>query len=380
MKLSPSRWRLSALVVLAAATLGACGGVAQPEGWAAPAIEGEQLLYFPDHDVLASATLTNGTTASVEWTFPNDADVAQADIDLNAVYGDILKLDGIAYFADWNGRVYAVSADDGSLTWTTADRLTLTGSIVAGLASDSQRLFVATTEGRLYALDRTNGALSPGWPEGGRRFDKGIWASPVVAGDRLFVATMAGELHALATADGSDAWTQPFDAATGAIPDLTLLSDDVLFVPTLGKKVYFVNTADGTESYPAIETNEWVWTRPALGDDTAYFGDFSGSVHAVDITTGRERWVSKIGAKIKAGPALIGETLVVADREPAVTFLDAETGEQRGNRIPLSDAGTIRATVVASDGAAYILTTNGKLFRADPERLAVVEVPVTGAP
>jgi outer membrane protein assembly factor BamB len=111
-----------------------------------------------------------------------------------------------------------------------------------------------------------------------------------------------------------------------------------------------------------------------------YFGDFDGIVRAFDITSGAPVWSASVGHKIKAAPALVGDMLVVADRGPGVTFLDATTGQQQGNRVPLTDAGTVRSSLVAYEGGAFILTTNGKLFRAEPERLAVVQVPIAGAP
>ena len=80
---------------------------------------------------------------------------------------------------------------------------------------------------------------------------------------------------------------------------------------------------------------------------------------------------------VLAGAAVVGNTLVVADRKPVVTFIDTGTGEVL-NRVPLEGVGTVRADVVAADGSAYILTTKGRLFRASPETRQVVEVPVTG--
>lgn len=379
-KLQPTR----ALSVAALASLmliaAACGRVAQPEGWSSPSINGDQILYFPKKDLLAAAQLNDTTSATVQWTFPDDSLPTEEAIDIAAVYGDVLSIGGTLYFAGWEGEIYAVDANTGRLTWTTLDRLDMTGSIVAGLASDGERLFAATTEGRVYAFNLEDGAIAAGWDEDGLILPKAIWATPIVRGDTLIVATMNGEVHAVSTADGSATWPEPFKASTGAIPEIALLDDSLLFVPTVGKAVYLLDPETGKEAHPSIRTDDWVWTRPALDGETVYFGDFAGTLLAIDITTGEEEWHASTGHKIKAAPAIVGDVVVVADRGSAVSFFDKTTGEQRGNRIPLPDAGTIRANVVAHDGIAYILTTKGKLFRAEPERLAVVEVPVVGVP
>jgi len=358
----------------------ACGGVAQPQGWSTPLIDDSRIFYFPDNDQLAAAALAPTGSATVEWTFPNDSLPGEKDIDISAIYGDVLAIDGALYMAGWEGEVYAVDASTGRLVWTTRDRIDLTGSIVAGLTAYADRLFVATTEGRLYVLNRGDGSKAAGWPDDGLKFPKGIWATPILRGEILYVATMSGELHAIRASDGTSAWAVPYKADTGAIAEIALLGDSVLFVPTVGKRVYLVDPDTGLEAYPTITTEDWVWTRPAIEGSVVYFGDFSGTVHAVDITTGQHIWEVSTGEKIKAAPAIVGDTVVVADRSPAVTFLDKATGAQRGNRIPLADAGTIRANVVPSGNVAFILTTNGKLFRAEPDRLAVVEVPVAGVP
>lgn len=380
MKFLRSKAPIAVLATAIALIATACGGIAQPQGWSTPLIDDGRVFYFPHSDELAAAALAPAGTASVEWTFPNDSLPDEKDIDISAVYGDVLEIDGILYMAGWEGEVYAVNATTGRLTWTTRDRVDLTGSIVAGLTAYGDRLFVATTEGHLYVLNRADGSKADGWPEDGIEFPKGIWATPVLRGEILYVATMNGEVHAIRAADGTSAWAVPYKADTGAIAEIALLDDSVLFVPTVGKRVYLIDPNTGLEAYPTITTKDWVWTRPAVDGSVVYFGDFSGTMHAVDITTGQHIWEVSTDNKIKAAPAIVGDTVVVADRGPAVTFLDKATGAQRGNRIPLANAGTVRANVVANGNVAFILTTNGKLFRAEPERLAVVEVPVAGVP
>jgi hypothetical protein len=73
----------------------------------------------------------------------------------------------------------------------------------------------------------------------------------------------------------------------------------------------------------------------------------------------------------------VDDVLIVADRGPVVTFIDARNGEVL-NRVPIDGSGTVRANLLAARGGAYILTTNGRLFFANPKNRSVVEVTVTG--
>jgi hypothetical protein len=74
---------------------------------------------------------------------------------------------------------------------------------------------------------------------------------------------------------------------------------------------------------------------------------------------------------------VIGDVLIVADRDPTVTFFNLSNGDFL-NRVPLSDTGTVRANLVVKDGFAYFGTTDGELWRADPQNRSVREVILSG--
>ena len=113
-----------------------------------------------------------------------------------------------------------------------------------------------------------------------------------------------------------------------------------------------------------------------------FFGDFGGKVYGLDITaTGvTPTWsqpASVKGERVKAGAAIVDDVVVVADRSPTVTFISAADGSVL-NSVPLTDGDTVRADVVANDGEAYLVTTDGKLFRADPKQRRVIEITING--
>ena len=158
------------------------------------------------------------------------------------------------------------------------------------------------------------------------------------------------------------------------------MGDGHLFAPSLNKRVYILDAATG-RALQELPTKDWVWSGAAFKDNVAYFGDFSGNVYALDITTGTNRWkdVSLGDDRVKAGPAVVGDVVVFGDRAPAVHFLQASDGSRLGIGVPLVGAGTIRSDLVARDGAAYALTTSGRLFKIDAKTQTVNEVTVAGA-
>lgn len=360
-----------------------CAGIANPEGWARPALEDPTAYLVLDKDELFAVEVQDGNLGATRWTFPDkDRHPGQDDLDLRAIYSTPIVEGDTIFIADYDEGVFAINAEDGSIRWRIAGN-DISGNLVNELGSSDDLLSFGTTDGHVYVVKKSDGSPADGWPAGGKRFDKGVWAAPIIQGDRVFVATMGGELHALSLADGSEAWSQPFEA-NGAIASLTALGDDRLFVPSLDKRVYIVSSADGSV-LGEFKASDWVWTEPAVRGDRVYFGDFSGMVYAVDISNGANQvWEFKAGAKVKSAPAIVenvpnvGDVLVVADDEAVVYFLDAETGE-RLNAVPIQDAGRVRAGVTAFEGRAFVVTTKGRVFAAEPQRLAVVPVPIGGA-
>jgi len=376
---SPRAVLAGLVLVLVAAAAAGCGGVADPEGWSPPHFEDSTVYLFLDKDRLSSVTL-GGDGGTVAWSFPDDDLSAEEDIKIVSSYGEVIVDGDVVYFGGYEGQVYAVSRETGRLRWTTEGAASIDGGIVDGPILVDGKLFFGTTEGKVYALSAADGRVADGWPASGVDVGRGVWASPVVSGTTLFVATMGGKVYALSIADGTPVWAAPFESGRGAIPALSLAGESTLFVPTLGRRVYLVDTQSGQAIGEPLVTADWVWTDPVVADGVAYFGDFGGHLHALDITTGREVWARAVTVdeKVKAGPAVVDGMLVFADHGPTVYFVALEDGEVL-NSVPLPTDGTVRARVVAEGGFAYIVTTKGKLFRANPANRSVVEVPIGGA-
>lgn len=380
-----TRFRLLGAALLAATALlgAACVAVTSPEGWAPPLLADTSALYLTtDHGHLVRTTLADdGRSATAAWTFPDKDVKADDKIRPDAAYGAPIVADGRVYYATFDAGVFALDAETGRPDWPEAGKTNasaITGNIAGGLAYANGILFFGTTEGRLYGWNAANGAPAPGW-ETPLRFDAGIWATPVAIGGTLYIATMDGQVHAIRIADRSPAWPAPF-AATGAIADLVALDEARLFVPSINRHVYILDAATGT-LLADYRAKDWVWTAPAHDGDRLFFGDFGGNVYGLDIskTPPTELWppASTQGHRVKAAPVIVDDVLIVADRGPVVTFIDARSGEVL-NRVPIDGAGTVRANLLAARGGAYVLTTKGRLFFANPQNRSVVEVTVTG--
>lgn len=112
------------------------------------------------------------------------------------------------YAASYNGRLAAIDANSGRIRW---DRPL---SVFAGLAVDSERVYVTDTDQRLWAFDRFTGATV--WRQDELRGLR--LTGPAVVGDYLLVGDDAGYLNWLALRDGSLQRRQRIGGAFVAAP------------------------------------------------------------------------------------------------------------------------------------------------------------------
>lgn len=377
----PRALAVAPLVLCLALLAAACVGTENPSGWVAPVFDGQTVYFAEAHDHLAAAPAPNANNqTTISWVFPDKNNATDKGISLKGIYGQPVFDDSHVYFSSYAGGVFALNKSDGHIAWQM--KAEISGNVSGGVALSSSLVAFGTTNGHLYVVNKSDHTTANNWPTGGLQLTGGIWAAPVFSadGNTLYVATMAGDLNAYNVKDHSVAWTFH---ASGAIADMALLDSTHLFVPSLNHHAYVLDPTQQGKVTTDFSAKDWVWTSPAYKDGIAYFGDFSGEVYALDLTgaVGQLKWESKVSAKgsrIFSAPAIVGGLLVVADREPAVHFVDPADGKVK-NSVPLLTS-TVRADVTVEGNYAYVSTTNGHLFRADPSQLKVAEVTVGGRP
>ncbi len=365
---------IGAVAVLSAS----CVGFSEPRGWAEPVFRSETAYVFLDKEEFVAIELDEFGGEAL-WVFPDGDLDSEKEIELEAVYGPPLFAGDRIILAGFSGEMVALGTEgrfvQGRGNWTRDD---VKGAIVGGAVLADEMFAFGTTEQLLYVRSVVDGGQVGPWPLGGKKLKGEIWSQPIVTGNHLFVGTMAGNLYAFDLETGEEVWKRPFEAG-GAIGELQDIGQGVLFVPTLRGEVWLVDAEVGRSVRGSFKAGGWVWTRPAVEGGIAYFGDFEGNVYALDLGTGRTRWVYEAGDKVKAQPVIIGGTLIVGDEAGVVHFVDLATGNRR-NTVKVDGAGKIRANLVEKGGFAWIIGTEGRLFRADPETLTVIEREVRGLP
>ena len=100
---------------------------------------------------------------------------------------------GVAYFADWEGRVIALSTANGSELWATE----FDTEITAPLTVAGDTVLAGTEAGTVYGLAATTGEKLWQFQTGGM-----ITGSPIVAGSTMYVSSHDGKLYAVTASPG----------------------------------------------------------------------------------------------------------------------------------------------------------------------------------
>lgn len=341
--------------------------------------------------------------------------------DLVGVTGTPAVVDGIAYFADWKGQVWAVRAGTGDKVWTTP----LGGMFIGAPAVDGDAVFVAQGSS-LFRLDRRTGRMEWKVPTHDHP-EAQINSSPVVVDGIVLQGTASfenmvnkdrylfrGSIGGYDAETGKRRWNfyaTPGDKTGGA-------GAGIWSTPAVDtdRRLLFVGTGQGlapptppmANSLIAIDyrTGEKKWSRqftypdvfsarypngkdadvgasPNLwsvgGRDLIGAGDKGGTYHALDRDTGKVVWETQLtpgsffGGEIGSA-AFVDGTIVassnVGDPETNaptnvthVFGLDPSTGRKRWTSEKL--AGKIFAPIGAVPGVAFTGTDGGRLLALD---------------
>ncbi len=264
----------------------------------------------------------------------------------------------------------------------------------SGMALHDDVVYVGDRDGRILALDATNGGLVWRFPDPDDDDLRlgGVYGQPAVAGDgnTVYIASYenrrdwcgasgrngdrpCGRLYALRVTetDGRRSahvqWSFPRgdQVAVGTIVGGAVVSDGVVILGSSDGSVYAVEEEDGILRW-AFATGAEVWSPPTVANGLVYFGSFDQTVYAVDLESGEEVWRFATGGGVSGRPLVDGDRVFVGSFDQRLYALDAQTGEPawstpfRGDQWFWGGA--------ASDGASvYAGTLNGTLYALDRE-------------
>ncbi len=268
------------------------------------------------------------------------------------------------------------------------------GRVLSSPAVSGDRVYVASTDGRLYAIDRTTGT------ERWQFASKGpIASSPAVHGDLVYVSSVDGNVYAVDAATGKQRWAfatkgeRRFTAPGihGAIPrtermpdpyDVFLSSPTVagntVYIGSGDQHVYALDAVTGALKWQ-FATGDVIHASPAVANGLVYIGSWDRNLYALDAATGRERWryttgndttiYNQIG--IASSAAVAGGLVFVGGRDGHFHVVDANTGVLKWTHD--NHGGWTIGSPAVRDRIVYFATSDGRRFKALDAATGVVK-------
>ena len=190
------------------------------------------------------------------------------------------------YFGSSDGNLYAVNAKDGSVKW----KFNTNGSIHSSPTLYNGIIYIGSWNTYLYAINAKTGKEQWKFKTGEQVAMAGILASATVENGVVYFGARDAHLYALKADNGSLLWK--YDAQGSWIISSAAVEEKVLYVGTSDSYLLLaLDTKTGKEKY-RVKTNGYVFGSPAIVAGTAYFGDFTGKMYALDLASMGKRWNS----------------------------------------------------------------------------------------
>jgi eukaryotic-like serine/threonine-protein kinase len=257
------------------------------------------------------------------------------------------------------------------------------GQVISSPAVFGGTIYVGSTDGNLYAVDRESGTLK--W-----KFDakSRITSSPAVSGSLVYFGAYDGNFYAVDGATGQLKWkfqtagerryagkhlhgSQPA-AETMPDPFDFYLSSPVLwnggvFFGSGDGHIYALNAASGALTWK-FKTGDVVHASPPIAEGRLFVGSWDSYFYALDAVTGKEKWRFKTGEDpvihnqvgIQSSAAVVGGAVYFGCRDSNFYALDAATGQKKW---ALSNHGSwVISSPAVQDGKVYFATSDSGLF------------------
>jgi outer membrane protein assembly factor BamB len=381
---------LVAIVFLPLLLVSCIGATQATGGWSGPAVDGG-IIYVASRD--GGVVAVNSSNRDVLW-FSQMVITSAGGLGCGptstpmAIYGTPVVDGDLVYVGTYSGQVLALStlARSQNLTfpqqrygewkWDCPLDGAKSNAIVADLAMSENALYVASSNGRVYSLDR--GAGDENWS----REDipvlskEKLWTSPVIQGDTLYVSTYDGNIYAL-SAETGELLDWSFETETGFVSS-PVIYEDTLFLGSFDRYLYAVTTGSDLPkwTFPRDEpAGNWFWASAVVNEGIVYAGCLDGKLYAVEAETGEELWEFDASSPIVASPVLMDNLLIITDESGTVHIFDisAEFGGEAEPLRAISIGASVTSSFCAQDGLVYIRAEDNSIYVVDVERGQIVE-------
>jgi len=379
---------LLVVIALLPLTLVSCisGGTQSAGGWPGTTVY-DGIIYAGSTD--GRVVAINSSTENLEWSY-SIAPVTAPSSGLScgqtsvttAIYSKPVVDRDIVYIGTYSGQVLALNmlARSQNLTfpqrsygeweWDCPIDNAKSNAIVADLAMSEDALYVASSNGRVYSLDKGSG------DENWKREDipvltentEKLWTSPIIQGNTLYVSTYDGHIYTLSLETGELlGWSFESEAGFTSSP---VIDEDTIFLGSFDRYLYAVKIGSDVPMWKFPEekpAGNWFWASPIVNESIVYAGCLDGKVYAIEAKTGGKLWEFDAGNAIVSPPVLMDNLLIVTDESGTVYVFDlsAELEDEAAPLKVISIGVAVRSSFCAQEGLVYIRGEDNWIYVVD---------------
>jgi len=379
------------VIALLPLTLVSCisGSAQLAKGWSGTVVhDGIAYVGTVDGRVVA----INSSTGNLAWSYSiapvtaSSSSLACAQTSApTAIYGTPVVDRDTVYIGTYSGQVLALNmlARSQNLTfpqrgygeweWDCPIDNAKSNAIVADLLLSADTIYVSSSNGRVYSLDKEFGDLN--WES--KVLDekhRKLWTSPVIQGNTLYVSTYDGHIYSLSLETGElSEWSFESEAGFASSP---VIDEDTIFLGSFDRYLYAVKIGSDMPiwKFPQEKpAGNWFWASPIVNEGIVYAGCLDGKVYAIDAETGEELWQFESRdtqgkpVPIISSPVLMDNLLIVTDESGTVYVFDL-SAELEDEAMPLkaiSIGADVRSSFCAQEGLVYIRGEDNQLYVVD---------------
>jgi outer membrane protein assembly factor BamB len=358
------------IIALLPLTLVSCApwGTQSAGGWSGTTFH-DGIIYAGTRD--GRVVAINSSTQSKQWNYTISP--ATTIFTTPIVDGDLV------YIGTYSGQILALNilARSQNLTfpqrsygewdWDCPIDNAKSNAIVADPLVSADTIYVSSSNGRVYSLDREFGDLN--WES--KVLDekhRKLWTSPVIQGNTLYVSTYDGHIYALSSETGDLLdWSFESEAGFASSP---VIYEDTIFVGSFDRYLYAVKIGSDVPMWKFPEekpAGNWFWPSPVVNEGIVYVGCLDGKVYAIEAKTGRKLWEFDAENPVVSPPVLMDNLLIVTDESGTVYIFDlsAEFGDEAVPMKTIPIGADVKSSFCAQEGLIYIRGEDNWIYVVD---------------
>lgn len=342
----------------------------------------DNVVYFGSYDGYYYAV--DATGGKEKWKFKTEGEkrvgakglwtMKPSDLYMEDLYDFFLSSpivnmdssDGIVYFGSSDGNLYALDAQTGSLRW----KFKTGGIIHSSPALFDGVVYIGSWDTYLYAIDAKTGEQKWKFKTGdhpGVHLLEGIQASPAYYDGMVYLGARDGYFYAIKASTGEMAWK--YSADNSWIVTTAAAKDDVVYFGTSDSYLFIaVDAKTGIEKFK-FKAHGYVYSSPAIVNNTAYFGDFTGAIYAIDLASGAQFWhttntssSSRNGKKVLNAIGDLDFAYAAAGDDASMYATGAKVMDK------FYSLGSIVSSPVIAKGVIYFGSADGYLYAVNLEK------------